>query len=138
MSQRSSLAASIGESRERANVFESRNDDIVLLWRVRQSTRDKTNIRFLSELKAKDDVLIADPYALVRRPVLDAPPALPANVSGLDVAIKAMERLGGDRALSNGETLDFLFGVAGRVEIPKQTAPEQPQSTPAASSGATP
>jgi hypothetical protein len=132
VSQRSTLAAAIGESRERANVFESRNEDIPILWRVQQSARDKANLRFLAELKARDEIILADPYALVRRPVFDAPPAVPANVSGLDVAIMAMDRLGGDRSLDHGETLEFLFGVAGQVEIPKQTAPatQSPATTP--------
>lgn len=140
VSHRSVLAASIAESQERANVFQSRNEDIPLIWQVRQSAQDKQNARFMTELRARDGMLLTDPYALVRRPIFEPPPAQPANVSGLDVAMKALQRLGSERGLSNKESLDFMFGVAGRVEIPKQTAPASPPptSTPATPASATP
>ena len=118
--QRASLARSTAESQERARLFEGRNADLPVAWRVRE---EKRKTLFLNELQSRDAALEADPYLLVRKPPAPTFATSAPSVGGLDTAIDALKRMGGDGAMDANEIGAFLFDVAGRIELPKQQAP---------------
>jgi hypothetical protein len=117
------LAASVAESEQRGQVFRGRNEDLPLIWRVRQTDLDKQRVRFLAELGSRDDALLADPYLLARRPPPPIYRASSVDAGGLDVALEAMTRLGSGEQLSPTEASAFLFDVLGKIELPKQERP---------------